>query len=239
MMNVVMYLLGILSRCSAVSILLLGAGLAMPAQARVVLTCEDAAGERFFSERCPPGTRQIDSRRVGTGSPAASPPSGGVTDGGPAAPGLRRLQPVTVYAAPDCVPCDFVERHLETRRVTFTRVDVEADPAAFETVRVRLETVGVPVLTVGSELLTGFQPQRIDELLVAQGVLLTTDVPARDAPAEPLPAGMTGGGATADTPPADATGPAGPPPAGVRGGPDGESRGPGPNGPARGPATAD
>lgn len=168
-----------------VLLLLLAAGTATELSARTVLTCEDAAGERFFSERCPPGTRQVDSRRIATGAtPAAGAPeaAGEATDG-KAAPGLRRLQPVTVYTAPDCVPCEFVERHLETRRVAFTRVDVEADPAAFAAVRDRLDTVGVPVLTVGGALLTGFQPRRIDEVLVAEGVLLATDVPDRGEPA--------------------------------------------------------
>jgi glutaredoxin 3 len=160
-------------------------------EARTIVTCEDADGERFFSTRCPPGTQQVDSRQVNTGTPAAAAPA---DDGGDPAPdtakdGTRQLRDVVVYVAPDCVPCEFLERHLETRRVAFRRIDVEADPSAFEAVQGRLETVGVPVLTVGEELLTGFQPKRIDQTLVTQGVLLATDVPNYEAPAPvpPLP----------------------------------------------------
>jgi len=209
MMNVLMQLLNTLSKYGSLLVLLLAAGVAMPLQARTVFTCQDAQGERFFSERCPPGTQPVESRRFGSGNRAATPPPAEVVsdteDSG--ASDVRRLQPVTVYAAPDCVPCEFVERHLESRRVAFVRVDVEADPVAFETVRSRLDKVGVPVITIGKDLLTGFQPQRIDEVLVAQGVLLATDVPARDASEQPSPGAQDETGDEADAPPTDAAAP--------------------------------
>jgi glutaredoxin len=181
-----------LLRCLAWAGLLLAAGAGTPAFSRTIVTCEDANGERFFSARCPTGTRQIESREVSTGTPAPAAPADDAppeTAPKPPADGVRQLREVVVYVAPDCVPCEFIERHLQNRRVAFRRVDVEADPASFEAVKGRLETVGVPVLTVGDELLTGFQPKRIDQTLVTLGVLLATDVPNYEAPeaAPPLP----------------------------------------------------
>ncbi len=201
-MNVLMSRFGTVRKPVVLAVLLLTASLAGSLEARTVLTCENAQGERFFSERCPPGTVLVETRRVATGAPpsAPRPQETATAPATPATPSVRKLQTVTVYSAPDCVPCDFVERHLQTRRVAFTRMDVEADPAAFDAIRGRLEKVGVPVLTVGESLLTGFQPQRIDEVLVAEGVLLATDVPQRSEPAGAPVEGDTEQGATPDAP---------------------------------------
>ena len=71
---------------------------------------------------------------------------------------------VTVYSTPLCAPCERLKRHLRERGVAFKVVDImmDEDAGAF------LESRGIrstPVLSVDGELVVGFDPQRIDQLL--------------------------------------------------------------------------
>ncbi len=49
--------------------------------------------------------------------------------------GPAAQQPVTVYTRPGCPYCYLLRRGLRRRRVTFTEVDIWADPAAAAAVR--------------------------------------------------------------------------------------------------------
>jgi glutaredoxin-like protein NrdH len=74
------------------------------------------------------------------------------------------MQDVIVYSTPLCAPCERLKRHLRERGVAFKVVDImmDEDAGAF------LESRGIrstPVLSVDGELVVGFDPQRIDQLL--------------------------------------------------------------------------
>jgi glutaredoxin len=71
---------------------------------------------------------------------------------------------VTVYSTPLCAPCERLKGYLREKGVAFTVVDVLIDERA----GAFLEERGIrttPVLSVDGELVVGFDPARIDELL--------------------------------------------------------------------------
>jgi glutaredoxin len=74
------------------------------------------------------------------------------------------MQDVIVYSTPLCAPCERLKRHLRERGVAFKVVDIMMDEEA----GAFLESRGIrstPVLSVDGELVIGFDPQRIDQLL--------------------------------------------------------------------------
>jgi glutaredoxin len=74
------------------------------------------------------------------------------------------MQDVIVYSTPLCTPCERLKRHLRERGVAFKVVDIMMDEEA----GAFLESRGIrstPVLSVDGELVIGFDPQRIDQLL--------------------------------------------------------------------------
>jgi glutaredoxin len=71
---------------------------------------------------------------------------------------------VIVYSTPLCAPCERLKRHLREKGVPFKLVDVLTDEEA----GAFLESRGIrtmPVLSVDGELVVGFDPARVDELL--------------------------------------------------------------------------
>jgi glutaredoxin-like protein NrdH len=74
------------------------------------------------------------------------------------------MRDVIVYSTPLCAPCERLKRHLREKGVDFKVVDIMMDEEA----GAFLESHGIrstPVLSVDGELLVGFDPERIDQLL--------------------------------------------------------------------------
>ncbi len=76
---------------------------------------------------------------------------------------------VTIYTNPGCPHCQQLKQHLTRHQVAFTDRDVTHDPAAMDDLR-RIDAPGVPVIRVGEEVLIGFNPDRLDAALRANGV---------------------------------------------------------------------
>lgn len=75
---------------------------------------------------------------------------------------------VTVFSTPLCAPCERLKQYLRARGVGFVVRDVMVDEEAAEL----LESRGIrstPALMVDDEILIGFEPERIDELLDGRG----------------------------------------------------------------------
>ncbi len=71
---------------------------------------------------------------------------------------------VIVYSTPFCGPCEELKAYLRSRRIQFTVKDPHMDAAAAD----YLESRGLyttPVLRVGEEILSGFEPAQVDALL--------------------------------------------------------------------------
>jgi glutaredoxin 3 len=75
--------------------------------------------------------------------------------------------PVTVYTTSTCPWCVRVKHYLTEKGVPFTEKNVEHDrSAAMEMIR-RSGQTGVPVLTIGNDVVVGFDQARIERLLDA------------------------------------------------------------------------
>jgi glutaredoxin len=99
---------------------------------------------------------------------------------------LVQRYPVTLYTAPDCVPCDSGRRLLQQRGVPYTeRVIASADDAA------ALErTVGgrsVPALTIGTQPLRGLSEADWTAYLDAAGYPRESRLPRGWQPPPPAP----------------------------------------------------
>ncbi|MFP4546619.1 MAG: glutaredoxin domain-containing protein [Fidelibacterota bacterium] len=72
---------------------------------------------------------------------------------------------VTVYSTPTCVYCNQLKSYLRKNRVSFTDVDVAADPNAARELQQRTGQTGVPQTDIDGEIIVGFDRARINELL--------------------------------------------------------------------------
>lgn len=76
---------------------------------------------------------------------------------------------VTVYTTPTCGWCAKTKQYLSQRGVPFREVDVSRDRAAAEEMVRRSGQMGVPVITVGDQVVVGFDVKRLESLLRTAG----------------------------------------------------------------------
>ncbi len=74
--------------------------------------------------------------------------------------------PVVLYSQPGCAPCFAARIFLKSRGVAFVYKDVQADPQAFREL-MDLGSRSTPTLRVGSEVMIGFDPEKLQALLDA------------------------------------------------------------------------
>jgi glutaredoxin len=79
---------------------------------------------------------------------------------------------VVTFTDPNCGHCRRLKDHLSRRGVRFENRDVTTDPSAAEELQ-RMAAPGVPVTRIGTETIVGYDPDRIDDALQAQGVTTT------------------------------------------------------------------
>lgn len=71
---------------------------------------------------------------------------------------------VIVYSTPLCGPCERLKGHLRAAGISFIVKDVLLDEEAAEFLESRnIRTT--PVLSVDGELVEGYQPEKVDELI--------------------------------------------------------------------------
>ena len=71
---------------------------------------------------------------------------------------------VLLYSQAGCAPCFAARAFLLSRKIAFTYRDVQADPQAFREL-MDLGSRSTPTLVVGSEVMIGFDPAKLDALL--------------------------------------------------------------------------
>lgn len=72
---------------------------------------------------------------------------------------------VTVYSTPTCPFCHQVKDYLKTKGVDFTDYNVAADTEARDAMVKKSGQLGVPVIDIDGEIIVGFKPSKLDELL--------------------------------------------------------------------------
>ena len=71
---------------------------------------------------------------------------------------------VVLYSQPGCAPCFAAKSFLTSRKIAFEYKDVQADPQAFREL-MDLGSRSTPTLKVGSEVMIGFDPERLKQML--------------------------------------------------------------------------
>lgn len=71
---------------------------------------------------------------------------------------------VTVYTQPACPPCQAVKDYLQQRGIPFTERDINTDAEAVQELR-QMRAMTTPVTVIDGEPVTGFDEQRLSELL--------------------------------------------------------------------------
>ncbi|HVP25094.1 MAG TPA: peptide-methionine (S)-S-oxide reductase MsrA, partial [Methanomicrobiales archaeon] len=72
---------------------------------------------------------------------------------------------VKVYSTPGCTGCRSVKEFLKARNVEFTEIDLAADEEARNFVLEKTGFLGSPVVQIGDEFITGFDPKRMAKAL--------------------------------------------------------------------------
>ena len=73
---------------------------------------------------------------------------------------------VVLYSQPGCAPCFAARSFLTSRKIAFEYKDVQADPQAFREL-MDLGSRSTPTLLVGSEVMIGFEPDKLSAMLEA------------------------------------------------------------------------
>ena len=72
---------------------------------------------------------------------------------------------VTVYSTPTCHWCRVVKEFLSQKGVGYTEKDVAADAMARDEMLRLTGRMAVPAITIGNEVVLGFDKQRLEQLL--------------------------------------------------------------------------
>jgi len=72
---------------------------------------------------------------------------------------------IKVYSTTNCPYCKFAKEHLASKGLAYDDVDVAADPVALDEMVKLSGQMGVPVVVIGSEVIVGFDKERIDALV--------------------------------------------------------------------------
>jgi glutaredoxin-like YruB-family protein len=77
------------------------------------------------------------------------------------------MKRVVLYSQPGCPPCFAAKHFFASHNVSFEYKDVQADPVALGELTA-LGSRSTPTIVVGDEVMIGFDPERLESLLVAK-----------------------------------------------------------------------
>ena len=75
------------------------------------------------------------------------------------------MKPVSIYTTPTCHFCELAKEFFAENNVSYTTYDVSTDMAKRTEMVTKSGQMGVPVITIGNDLIVGFNEPRIRELL--------------------------------------------------------------------------
>jgi len=78
---------------------------------------------------------------------------------------MATKSPVTIYSTPTCHFCHAAKDFFTANNVAFTDYNVGTDLAKRKEMIEKSGQMGVPVITVGSDLIVGFDEPKLRELL--------------------------------------------------------------------------
>ena len=79
------------------------------------------------------------------------------------------MKPVAIYTTPTCHFCNLAKEFFTEHNVQYSTYDVSVDMAKRTEMVTKSGQMGVPVITIGNDLIVGFNEPRIRELLGITG----------------------------------------------------------------------
>ena len=123
------------------------------ARAATILECEDAQGNKTYQDRCPPGTKPVSEKTYSTGKHDSTPVN----------------ISATLYSIPECGGCDDVREFLQARNIPITEKNVEKDIEVQNELREKSGELKVPVVIIGSNIITGYDRNKLLAALSGSG----------------------------------------------------------------------
>ncbi|MFC1595965.1 glutaredoxin family protein [Candidatus Margulisiibacteriota bacterium] len=72
---------------------------------------------------------------------------------------------IKIYSTPTCPYCQMAKQFLDNKGIAYTSIDVTTDQQAATEMVNKSGQMGVPVLDIDGHILTGFDRDRISEIL--------------------------------------------------------------------------
>jgi glutaredoxin 3 len=72
---------------------------------------------------------------------------------------------VKIYSTPTCVYCKTLKEYIKNKNISFEDIDVSKDEKQLQKMIKDSGQMGVPVIDIDGEIITGFDKERIDKLL--------------------------------------------------------------------------
>ncbi|MBN8191646.1 glutathione S-transferase N-terminal domain-containing protein [Bacillus sp. NTK074B] len=75
------------------------------------------------------------------------------------------MKEVTLYSQPECPPCEVVKMFLNEHKVKFKEINIKADEQARYFLTNQLKSYSTPTVTIGREIITGFDLEALTAAL--------------------------------------------------------------------------
>ncbi len=75
------------------------------------------------------------------------------------------MKEVTIYSTPNCTYCRMAKEYFKDNSVPYTEFNVAEDSTKREEMISMSGQMGVPVITIGNNLIVGFNKPKVAELL--------------------------------------------------------------------------
>lgn len=75
------------------------------------------------------------------------------------------MKPVVIYSTPTCVHCRHAKDYFKANNVAYTEYDVLADIPRRKEMVEKSGQMGVPVITIGNDVIVGFDEEAVAHLL--------------------------------------------------------------------------
>lgn len=72
---------------------------------------------------------------------------------------------VLLFTQPGCLSCELMRVYLEANEITFEERDISSDLEARRMMTEQFDSEETPTLIIAGEIVTGFDPTRLDQLL--------------------------------------------------------------------------
>ena len=72
---------------------------------------------------------------------------------------------ITIYSTPTCVYCKTLKEYLDSKKISYTEIDVSDNEKELEKMVAISGQMGVPVILVDDELIVGFDRTKLARIL--------------------------------------------------------------------------